>query len=317
MDMVERYLAAIARQLPDAQKADVTGELRDVLLSRIEDREVELGRALTGPEVEAQLIDFGHPLTVSGRYRKIQHLIGPEIFPFWWASLKISLAIVVGVYVVLAILAAVGGEDLVGVSDRTESTLTAALLLTLGAVTLVFALIERFGKAAILNRWKPRQLPPARPAGRTPFELSVDIAVGVVFIAWWTGTIQFRSVVPDTGLRLDLAPIWQVWFWPILANSVLEVGAHGLALARPGLVRIIEGLLILRSLTAAAILGAIYQAGRWVDVASATLSPDALALAQTNVNTGMRIGIGFAILVFLVLAGVSVWRLRRAMAHTI
>ena len=66
MDLVERYLAAIARQLPDAQKADVTGELRDVLLSRIEDREAELGRALTGPEVEAQLIDFGHPLTVSG-----------------------------------------------------------------------------------------------------------------------------------------------------------------------------------------------------------------------------------------------------------
>jgi hypothetical protein len=80
MDLLDRYLAAIARHLPDAQKADVTAELRDVLLSQIEDEEARLGRPLERKELEALLVRFGHPLTVSGRYRKVQHLIGPEVF---------------------------------------------------------------------------------------------------------------------------------------------------------------------------------------------------------------------------------------------
>ena len=47
MDLIERYLGAIARQLPDAQKADVCAELRDVLLSQVEDEEGRLGRPQT------------------------------------------------------------------------------------------------------------------------------------------------------------------------------------------------------------------------------------------------------------------------------
>ena len=55
MDLLERYLGAIARHLPDAQKADVTAELRDVLLSQVEDEEARLGRPITRAEMEALL----------------------------------------------------------------------------------------------------------------------------------------------------------------------------------------------------------------------------------------------------------------------
>ena len=315
MDLVERYLAAIARQLPDAQKADVTGELRDVLLSRIEDREATLGRALTDPEVEAQLIDFGHPLTISGRYRKVQHLIGPEIFPFWWAGLKVALAITLGVYVVLAVLAVLAGEDARHVGAASGPSLQMALIFAFGLVTLVCALVERFGKTALLTRWKPRNLPPARPGGRNPFELSVDIAVGVIFVLWWTGLIRFQNMLPDQGLTLALAPVWQVWFWAILANSVLEVATHLLALVRPAWDRLIESLLVIRSVTAAAILGAIYPVGHFVMVTAAQLPPGELAQTQARFDKAFGIGVGFTILVFLVLAAINLWRLRKAMVR--
>ncbi len=315
MDLVERYLAAIARQLPDAQKADVTGELRDVLLSRIEDREGELGRTLTDAEVEAQLIDFGHPLTVSGRYRKTQHLIGPEVFPFWWAGLKVSLAITLGVYVTLAVVAVIAGEDAGLVGAASAPSLKIALIFVFGSVTLVCALVERFGKTALLTRWKPRRLPPVRNAGRSPFELAVDIAVGVVFLLWWTGLIRFQNMVPDMGLTLALAPVWQVWFWPILANSVLEVATHALALVRPAWDRLIEGLLLVRSVTAAAILGAIYPLGHFVVVTSADVVPGELAQIQARFDRGVGFGVGVTILVFLVLAAISLWRLRNAITR--
>src|SRR5690348_4783961 len=82
MDMLDRYLAAIARELPKAQASDIAAELRDTLLSQIEERETELGRPLAKGELEALLIAFGNPLEVAGRYRKTQHLIGPEVFPY-------------------------------------------------------------------------------------------------------------------------------------------------------------------------------------------------------------------------------------------
>ena len=47
MDLIERYLAAISRNLPAKQAGDITAELRDVLLSRVEDREATLSRPLT------------------------------------------------------------------------------------------------------------------------------------------------------------------------------------------------------------------------------------------------------------------------------
>ena len=82
MDLIERYLAAAARNLPGQLAADITAELRDVLLSRVEEQEATLGRPIDRAELEKILIDFGHPLVVAGRYRKVQHLIGPAVFPF-------------------------------------------------------------------------------------------------------------------------------------------------------------------------------------------------------------------------------------------
>ncbi|WP_334161979.1 hypothetical protein [Phenylobacterium sp.] len=81
MDLVERYLAAIGRELPEGHRADITAELRDELLSKIEEREAAAGRALDRRELERLLVEFGHPLVVAHRYRRIQHLVGPAVFP--------------------------------------------------------------------------------------------------------------------------------------------------------------------------------------------------------------------------------------------
>ena len=92
MDLIDRYLAAVGVLLPQAQKADIIAELRDVLLNRREEKEATLGRPLTRSENEALLKDFGNPLTVAGRYGRQQYLIGPELYPIYVFSLRIVLA---------------------------------------------------------------------------------------------------------------------------------------------------------------------------------------------------------------------------------
>ena len=311
MDLLERYLGAVARNLPERQRADVTAELRDALLSEVEADEARLGRVQTREELEALLIAFGHPLTVSGRYSKTQHLIGPEVFPFWWAGLKAALTIVAGVYFVLAMLVIFSGEAVEAVTSATVPSLTEALVVTFGMVTLVCMLIERYGKAAMLARWRPRHLPPPSGRSKSRFELAVEIGMSVVFILWWTGLVQFRNSVPGIPVSVRLAPVWAAWFWPILAYSVYELGVNLLAFLRPGRARLVDMLLVIRSLAGAAILSAIYQAGHWLVLTSAVWTPDVLAATNANFDRGMRVGILSTITVFLVLAGVSLWRLRR------
>ena len=44
MDLIDRYLNAVAAQLPQDERADIVAELRDLILSRFEAKEEELGR---------------------------------------------------------------------------------------------------------------------------------------------------------------------------------------------------------------------------------------------------------------------------------
>ncbi len=308
MDLIERYLAAIGRQLPAKQAADIKAELRDELMTRLEDREAEQGRPLDRREVEALLKDVGHPLVVAGRYRKTQHLIGPEVFPFWWAVLKVVLAVVVVVYLALAAVSIL--------ADRPETefkgpSIAMVLIYLFGLITLVFAAFERFGKTGFLREWKPSRLPPAEGKRRSAVTLISEIVGGVVFLAWWFGLIRFRDYLPDFFLRWDFAPVWADYRWPIAAYYVVEIAADVLALARPGAMQLNSAIFIGRYLAGIAILIGLLNAGHWLVVSSTVIPAHALAQIQINFDIGMRVGIGLTILGLGIAAALEAWRWRR------
>lgn len=308
-DLIDRYLAAIARELPEGQRADIAAELRDELMSQLEGEEARLGRPLTTTELEAALRDFGNPLVVAGRYRRIPHLIGPEVFPFWWQTIKVTLTVIAAVYVVLVILALLVQEP----AKRAIPSPVEVLLLAFGVITFVFAMLERYGKPERLARkWRPSRLPPAQGKTKNRFEIMVEMGMTTVALAWWCGLIHFQNVMPGTGgLRVDLAPVWAAWFWPILGYMVFELIVNGHALLRPARVRLNIGLAITRALAGAGILFGVRQAGHFVDVGSPTLPPDVLAGVQANFDRGFSFGIGVTIAVFLAVAVAEAWRLRQ------
>ena len=97
MDVIERYellgryLDAVSRQLPRRNRRDVARELRETLVSHVEDRESDAGRHLAEDEIAAILMGYGRPDIVARSYGANRSLIGPEIF----VSLTVILVVAV------------------------------------------------------------------------------------------------------------------------------------------------------------------------------------------------------------------------------
>jgi len=301
-DLIDRYMAAVARELPERERDDIAAELRDELMSGVEAREEVLGRPLTSAELESALAEFGNPLVVAGRYRKVQHLIGPQVFPFWWAAMRATLMVIGAVYVVLIVLGLATSGRLVWLGAPSPLFV---LGFAFGAVTLACALVERFGDPAKMARWRPARLPPATGKRPSRFELLTELGMGVVFLLWWVGAIRFRDLAGEMGLQIELAAVWRTFFWWIVVYSLIEIAANVIALLRPDQGALNRWMVIWRSLFGAAILLAVIQAEQLLLVGGSSGKSSAL------LNLGLRATLAVGIAALLARVAVEGWRLRQ------
>lgn len=238
MDLVARYLAAVGGQLFNDKRDDVLAELRDVLESKIEDRQEELGRPLTMREVEAILRDFGHPLVVAGRFSRFNHLIGPDVFPFYVYTLKVVLLITLSVQIILAVIGFASAPEVFGVVQARMGGLWTSLLTGFAWTTVAFAFLDRSKtfQRRLVGRWRPRHLPPPAPRRKGRESAGFEAGVGLVFILWWSGVIRFSGDVRE-GLQISLGGGWAPYFWPVLAYAVAQLTIDLIHLVRPAWVK--------------------------------------------------------------------------------
>ena len=146
MNLTERYLRAVAAQLPADKREDIIAELRDLLMTRMEAREAELGRPLNEAEEEAVLRDFGHPLAVASRYGETQGLVGPELYPWWLFGVKAGLAVLAAITLVGVVVRSIVGDVTVGqaITQGLHGLITGAVtivgLLTIAGFFIIAAL---------------------------------------------------------------------------------------------------------------------------------------------------------------------------------
>jgi hypothetical protein len=76
-DLIERYVADVARLLPRRQRADVALELRTLLLDELQERAAAAGRAADEAMARELLVGFGRPAEVAARYRPTLAIIDP------------------------------------------------------------------------------------------------------------------------------------------------------------------------------------------------------------------------------------------------
>jgi hypothetical protein len=250
MDLLERYLQAVEEYLPTKGRADVLAELRANLLEQMDEREETLGRPLTEDEVAEILRSHGHPSVVAARYQPRRSLIGPEIFPFYWFTLRKTFPLVVG----LAILAqAVPFIYSSAPADNIVGTVLVKLVTTIfyfaAWMTLVFAAIEFIAerypeKVDFCSKWDPRKLAPLttqKEREGLPKYPRVDLAFHVLGLLWLLSLPHHPSMLffgfgpmpwIIAGSGVGLAPVWHTFYWAVVALNVLQIIFKLIALNR-------------------------------------------------------------------------------------
>ena len=322
MDLLDRYLAAVAALLPTAQREDIVAELRDTLLNQMEEREAERGRPLTANEREAVLRAFGHPIAVAGRYAASRTLIGPELYPFYMFAVKGLLILAAAVTAIpLVISVIIGGENAAGgLSHFLSGFITSAMTL-IGVATVVAAGIERgWIPVGGLLDWKVADLPSLGGQGKrklkSRFEALFELAALLLFILWWTGAVEapWSPAIGQHGLFLAATPIWTTLYWPILALAVLQAMASLVTLIRPDRVRTRAALDVAGDLAGLAVIAVLWRAGRLVEVATLGANgPKAADIAglQASLDLSFHITIVVMAVIFLGKLAVSAWRLAK------
>ncbi|MDP9823368.1 hypothetical protein [Nocardioides massiliensis] len=201
--LVDRYVHAVARHLPAAQRADVADELRAGIWDSVDDRTGETAddvrRELAVREV---LTEMGEPTQLSHAYAAgPRHLIGPRYFDDWWTTLRALVVTVVPIIVVVVLAVNVGFDRVAAgaaIGDAVWTGFTAAIHIAFW-VTGVFWVLERTGSPSALEEsrkdWSPDDLP----------ELPRSRQIGVPELVWGAGV---------TGLALAWLP-WQHFRSPL------------------------------------------------------------------------------------------------------
>jgi hypothetical protein len=299
--LLDRYLAEIARNLPaNKQRDDIVAEISDDLQSRIEAGE--------GSEYDV-IKAYGPPTIVAARYGPQQYLISPTVLPIYWYTLRLVLAIVLGIEIFGS---ALGAFVLHSFSIFTSGVGAAwpSLFVVFGAVTLAFALIERFAKGAFV-KWDPSALPApsAAPVSRIESAFEFIANFTMLTIVLFAGPWFAKTIAP-----LAWTPAWQpAWYATILGTTIVCGTAFAVYLTPAWTkLRYINGI----------VSQLIMIAGSALTLGGGTLvtlrNPGGVGVAQLGVlNMMAQWSIGIVIITMLCSVAYNAWRLvQRSTART-
>jgi hypothetical protein len=317
MELYDRYLAAIRRDLPaDANGVgadDIVAELRDDLMTRVELREEALGRPLDKSEQEALLREFGRPIVVAARYREHQYLIGPETFPYYLGGLKVG-ALIVGI--VLAVLIGVdlafGTRDPWQAGAQAVSSFFNMAVTGFGIVTLIFALIERRGGVKSDADWKLDDLPSLDDLVRdSRKDAPIEIVFGALFVLWWFGVIPFAPIEWQQQFTVTPAPVWAELFWPIGLLVAARLAMSILTLAPSRVAPLRHALNVITAVAGVVIAVALFQAGHWIDLGPGTADAVQAGQIEESLNLAIRIALVVGVIMWTFAGLGGLWRLVR------
>jgi hypothetical protein len=227
-DLIDRYVWAVAKNLPGGQRDDVARELRATIEDMVDAREPQDDDA-----VRHVLLELGDPAELALSYAGgRRYLIGPGLYPAYSKLLRLLLLIVVPI-VLAASLVAELWDQADGYASGIAQSLNAAFqtgVMIAFWVTLVFFLIERAGAAPAdaprHGSWDPASLPAvAEKRQITLADTIASLVVLTLLIAWipWqqSHSVFYASGEPIPFLAEDL---WSGWIPAFIAVVVVSMG---------------------------------------------------------------------------------------------
>ncbi len=185
--MIDRYIYAVTRELPEKSKKEIGNEIRAL----IDDMMDEIDDTLAEEEkINKALVKLGNPKELANRYRGREgYLIGPAYFDTYLFVMKIVvLSIFIGISVASVIGVIFSVESISDMIGSYIGTLFSAVLQGAAWVTGIFALLEYKEISPETGYeqkiWEPSQLPelPEKKALISRGESIFAIIISTIFL---------------------------------------------------------------------------------------------------------------------------------------
>lgn len=248
--LLDRYLADVRDALPPGVNAgDILAEIADDIQSRIDE----------GASESEAIAAYGNPAVVAARYRRVQYLIGPALFPYYLVTLR---NVLVGTIALVLF-----GGGVAALAMHRSSLFYSALGIAWNSVawvaivvTLIFALRERADSFELPD--------PSRRSGALVEFIANMIALLVV--------IDAPSLAAN--LHLTFSPAWAGVYLATIAGSALVAGSAMTYFVQPRYERLHDVMRIIASVVT--IGGLIYTLA-----AGPAIEPSSPWLAQSVLFT--------------------------------
>ncbi|MCL1090693.1 hypothetical protein L2744_14040 [Shewanella profunda] len=229
MELVDRYIAAVQRELPENKRQEIGRELKANICDQL-DALSEQGK-LTEAQTAEVLKTMGHPRKVAQQFSPSAPIVAIEDIPL----LKHTLFMVLGVLFVLQV---VGGtmqwlgtaeSSLVGFLHYIAAGFIEDASFAFTAIVLSFWLVSMQGKTVSgrhCQKWQPQNLPKVGPAWEhiSLSDVFTDLAtyLFLLLVIWssvWMSNEQLST--PTVMFSANAQQLLQ-WFTPIIVLSVFN-----------------------------------------------------------------------------------------------
>ena len=287
MDLLDRYLNAVRKGLPEAQREDIIRELSEDIRSEMEDEEAALGRPLAEAEQQAILKRRGNPVLLAARYRQDHRsvafgpqLIGPVLFPFYIKVLSFNLGLTFIIIATIFIALLIGGQNVT--FHAVVSSILLQLFIQLSAVTLIFSMIQRHlnkypdswnlrgpGGVHLDLKFDSTIRSALRGSGQVSRFESVSVIIASAIALLWLAEVQRYPflIFGPAAYFLKLAPVWSRIYVPIVILTSLGMVQAAINLFRPTWTRFRTMAQVVLQAAGLMLLYFALKAGTWVTLA--------------------------------------------------
>lgn len=179
-DMIERYIYAVVRRLPEHIKDEMKNELRANIYDMLPDKPTE-------KEIEACLLGLGNPKDMAVKYQPVErYLISPRYFGDYIYTLKIVMIIFILVGFSVGLIETIVSHEsssiwtLIGqIISLIFESIFEGIFSSFAIVTIIFVIIEHVQRTE-KKEWKIKDLPELPKEGNVKISRAGTV-VSIIF----------------------------------------------------------------------------------------------------------------------------------------
>jgi hypothetical protein len=230
MELVQRYVAAVQRELPEAKREEIGRELQANIMDQL-DALAEQNGALTQDDIASVLKQMGHPRTVAQQFVPLQPLISLGYMRLY----KHTLFMVLGILFLLQIVESTSAwlsSIQMGLISYLHSLISGFMhdsLLGFTSITLAFMLMSRLEptqQSQCEQEWQPTQLPKVSASWQhiDLQDVFTDLAsyVFLLIVIWHPFWLSDQQLSDSRFLLTDTARLFLQWASPLAVLGIIN-----------------------------------------------------------------------------------------------